>query len=184
MKKILCFVFIITILMLAANGSEKAYAGGGNGAALVGGIFLGGLIFGGIGGNVYYNAPQEAVAYCAPWYGQIVCSRVVTYNDSPPFYPGYSYQSWYTIPAQPGFVFFVGHDGHHHRHEFHQRTTGYNYRTNHGARAIDPALRTNSGVRTMANPTIRQQAPYATRYASQRSGYVPQQQHRGPMNRR
>lgn len=40
----------------------------------------------------------------------------VVYYSNAPFNPGYAWQYWYTIPAQPGFVFFFGNDRRHHRH--------------------------------------------------------------------
>lgn len=43
------------------------------------------------------------------------------YYSNPPFYPGYQWQYWYTVPSYPGFVFFFGNDGRgKYRHYYHQ----------------------------------------------------------------
>jgi len=58
--------------------------------------------------QTYYPPPNHVYPYGVP-------PRV--YYVDPPFYPGYAWQYWYTVPAQPGFVFFFGNDGRHHRHQ-------------------------------------------------------------------
>lgn len=39
------------------------------------------------------------------------------YYANPPLNPEYGWVYWYTQPAYPGFVFFFGNDGKHHRHQ-------------------------------------------------------------------
>jgi hypothetical protein len=34
---------------------------------------------------------------------------------APPFWPGYAFSRWY---ARPGYVYFIGHDGQHHRYHY------------------------------------------------------------------
>ena len=73
----------------------------------------------------YYNQGSQViytqVPVCRPWYGQMLCENVVVpqtvYYNNPPFNPGYAWSGWYTNQNQPGFVFFIGNDGRHHRHQ-------------------------------------------------------------------
>jgi len=68
----------------------------------------------------YYQTTYQNVPVCRPWYGQIVCENVEVpqqlYYNNAPLNPGYNWQYWYTMSAQPGFVFFFGSDGRHYRH--------------------------------------------------------------------
>jgi hypothetical protein len=68
----------------------------------------------------YYQMTYQNVPVCRPWYGRIVCENVVVpqqvYYSHAPFNPGYNWQYWYTVSAQPGFVFFFSSEGRHHRH--------------------------------------------------------------------
>jgi hypothetical protein len=48
-----------------------------------------------------YNAPEQ-----------------IYYTTNPPFYPGYQWQYWYTMSAEPGIIFFIGKDGRHRRHHY------------------------------------------------------------------
>lgn len=50
---------------------------------------------------------------------------VITYYDPyyypPPFWPSYQFVQWY---QQPGYVFFIGNDGRHHRHHYNGHNRG------------------------------------------------------------
>ena len=58
-------------------------------------------------------------------WGRVVCQQMEpgmrVYYSEPPFRPGYPWRYWYTMPNQPGFVFFLGVDGKHRRHPMKHR---------------------------------------------------------------
>lgn len=42
----------------------------------------------------------------------------VVYYSNPPLPPGYPFLYWYTLPSQPGFVFFFSNKHKHHQHRW------------------------------------------------------------------
>jgi len=68
--------------------------------------------------------PPPQTCFRDQW-NRIICQQMEpqlrVYYSEPPFRPAYPWRYWYTMPNQPGFVFFLGVDGKHRRHPMKHR---------------------------------------------------------------